>query len=64
LFEPFYRAGQELGSIPGTGMGLVISKRLAELMHGSVGFSSVWMQGSEFWVDVPSSPGLARSEPS
>jgi signal transduction histidine kinase len=64
LFEPFYRAGQELGSIPGTGMGLVISKRLAELMQGSVGFSSVWMQGSEFWVDVPASPGLVRGEPS
>jgi signal transduction histidine kinase len=53
LFEPFYRAGQERGAIPGTGMGLAISKRLAELMHGAVGFSSVPLQGSQFWVDLP-----------
>lgn len=53
LFEPFYRAGQENGAIPGTGMGLAISKRLAELMQGAVGFSSVWTQGSEFWLDLP-----------
>jgi signal transduction histidine kinase len=53
LFEPFQRAGQERGNIEGTGMGLAISKRLAELMHGEVGFSSTWRQGSEFWVDLP-----------
>jgi signal transduction histidine kinase len=41
LFEPFQRAGQERGSIEGTGMGLAISKRLAALMHGEIGFSSI-----------------------
>jgi protein-histidine pros-kinase len=53
LFQPFQRAGQENGSIEGTGIGLVITKRLAELMGGAVGFQSVPSTGSEFWVDVP-----------
>ncbi len=53
IFEPFHRAGQETGSIEGTGIGLTISKRLAELMGGSIGFDSVEGQGSVFWVDVP-----------
>jgi PAS domain S-box-containing protein len=53
LFQPFQRAGQETGVIQGTGIGLFISQRLAELMHGSVGFRSVVGEGSEFWVDMP-----------
>lgn len=53
LFQPFQRAGQEAGAIEGTGIGLFITKRLAALMHGEVGFSSVVDVGSEFWVDMP-----------
>ncbi len=53
IFEPFQRAGQETGPIEGTGIGLAISKRLAELMHGHVGFSSEEGRGSTFWIDVP-----------
>ncbi len=53
LFEPFQRAGQETGPIEGTGIGLVISKRLAALMQGKVGFSSEVGVGSRFWVEVP-----------
>ncbi len=65
LFRPFQRAGQEMGSIEGTGIGLVITKRLAELMRGSVGFRSVEGRGSEFWVDIPAdrSPTQPREAP-
>jgi PAS domain S-box-containing protein len=54
LFQPFQRAGQETGPIEGSGIGLVISKRLAKLMGGRVGFRSTPGVGSEFWVDLPS----------
>jgi len=60
IFQPFQRAGQEAGPIEGTGIGLVITKRLAELMHGSVGFESTEGKGSCFWIELP----LHRLSPS
>jgi PAS domain S-box-containing protein len=53
IFQPFQRAGQEMGPIEGTGIGLVITKRLTELMDGEVGFRSVHGTGSDFWIDLP-----------
>ena len=61
LFQPFQRAGQETGPIEGTGIGLVITKRLAEQMGGSVGFESIEGRGSEFWVDMPVQTAVAVS---
>jgi PAS domain S-box-containing protein len=59
VFEPFQRAGQETGPIEGTGIGLTISKRLAELMHGRIGFSSEPARGSQFWIELPVHPQAA-----
>lgn len=53
VFEPFQRVGQESGPIEGTGIGLTIVKRLAELMNATLGFSSQVGQGSSFWIDLP-----------
>jgi PAS domain S-box-containing protein len=53
IFQPFQRAGQEAGPIEGTGIGLVITKRLAELMNGGVGFESNEGLGSCFWIELP-----------
>lgn len=63
IFEPFHRAGQETGPIEGTGIGLAISRKLAQQMSGRVGFRSEEGKGSEFWVDLPSIDPRERPEP-
>jgi PAS domain S-box-containing protein len=61
IFQPFQRAGQETGPIEGTGIGLVITKRLAELMRGDVDFESEPGVGSRFWVTLPAHEARAPS---
>ncbi len=53
LFQSFNRLGQEAGAEEGTGIGLVVSKRLIELMHGAIGVESTVGAGSMFWIEVP-----------
>lgn len=52
LFEPFNRLGQEFGDRPGAGIGLVVSRQLAEAMGGTVGAQSTMGVGSVFWVEL------------
>ncbi len=52
LFQPFNRLGQEAQSEEGTGIGLVVTKRLLELMDGQIGVHSTVGTGSTFWIDL------------
>jgi CheY-like chemotaxis protein len=55
LFQPFNRLGQESSSKEGTGIGLVVTKQLIELMDGSIGVESSVGVGSVFWVELAAS---------
>ena len=52
LFMPFNRMSSEKKYIEGTGIGLVITKNIVELMGGSIGVDSKPGEGSTFWVEL------------
>jgi PAS domain S-box-containing protein len=56
LFKPFERLGAEHTTVDGTGIGLALSRQLAELMGASLGLHSTPGQGSTFWIDLPPAP--------
>ncbi|MDQ2077251.1 PAS domain-containing protein [Marinimicrobium sp. ABcell2] len=68
VFQPFNRLNAEQSAVEGSGVGLVITKQLVEMMAGKLSFESVEGKGTEFWIDLPLSTEwnqdlLAVSEP-
>lgn len=59
LFQPFNRLGQEGGAEEGSGIGLVVTKRLVELMDGEIGVHSVPGEGCTFWIELRLAPPAA-----
>lgn len=53
VFAKFYRGRAQANGLPGTGMGLAISRAIVEAHHGTIGVSSTPGQGSTFTVRLP-----------
>ncbi len=53
VFQPFNRLSAENSNIEGSGVGLVITKQLVEMMRGKLDFVSEEGVGTTFWIDFP-----------
>lgn len=62
LFVAFERLDQDSTTIQGTGIGLALSKKLMELMHGEIGIESTVGKGSTFWIQLPISDQVNHVE--
>ena len=64
LFRPFSRVGQETSAETVAGIGLVVTKRLVELMGGAIGVESTVGEGSVFWIELvlAAAPQLVEDE--
>lgn len=62
LFQPFNRLGQEPSNVEGTGIGLMVSKRLIEWRGGEIGMQSTVGMGRVLWFELSQAvaPTLAR----
>ena len=64
LFQPFNRLGRGSGTEEGTGIGLVVTRQLVELMGGSIGVESTVGTGTVFWIELhlAHAPRLSAAE--
>ena len=62
LFQPYNRLGRENSPIEGTGIGLVITRRLAELMSGTLDAKSEAGRGSTFTLCLPAATAQEAPE--
>jgi len=63
MFQPFSRLDAENSGTEGTGVGLVITKKLIEMMDGAVGFDSIEGLGSRFWIEIPIAEEVINDAP-
>ncbi|HSH89943.1 MAG TPA: ATP-binding protein [Ramlibacter sp.] len=63
LFQPFNRLGKEASAEEGTGIGLVVTKRLVDLMGGTIGVESTLGEGSVFWIQFKAAGAPQFSAP-
>jgi len=61
-FEPFKRVERTSAGVPGAGLGLSLSRRLARLMGGDIVAESAPGVGSRFWLELPFDAAAALSE--
>lgn len=61
LFKLFNRLDHDAHTVDGTGIGLVMVKRLTELMGGTVGADSTVGTGSNFWIELQRAPIPSRN---
>lgn len=61
IFEKFYRGRAQANRLPGTGMGLAISRAIVDAHHGAIAVSSTVGQGSTFSVSLPIWRAAGRS---
>lgn len=63
IFQPFQRLGAEKTNIEGSGIGLVVCKRLVNAMGGHIGFDSTVNIGSRFWIELPNAVNAGQDYP-
>jgi PAS domain S-box-containing protein len=63
LYEPFNRLGMESSQVEGTGIGLVITRHLVEMMQGQIEVQSELGVGTRFVVTLPATGGAPPGYP-